>query len=1271
MASSAHATATPERRPAPRVQRACSKCGGQHDNGPQWQRYATQAKGAQVDAPDSHFEREADRVAEQVVAQLSGVPGSKPAITPLGDTRIQRKCGCEEQGGALAQRKPGAIPRTAHQVPLNPDGGAPMSGGLRGAMERAFGEDFSGVRLHHDGEADAMSRNLGARAFTVGSHVYFANGEYAPSSPEGQRLLAHELTHVVQQGGQPHAAQPKCAECAAHEAEEEKAGPVVQRIGLPSLPSLSDVEDALSDVGDAVADTASDIGEGIVEGAEAVGEGVQAAGEAIVEGAEAAGEAIAEGAEAAGEAIVEGAEAIAEGAEAVADTVFGFARDVWDAATALASAIGGMVSISGTSLVITVPAMPVCPVLPFQFSLPRMDAHVPIAVASVTSGVLTVYGVLTAFVGLSPELSGQLGPCQLHGLRIVINPLGPSVSAAGAITATVAVGLGAQLEAGLHGELGMIIAWPDPPIVLRVPVIGAEVGLAGFARGIVASQVTAAGAMSASLSGVSLAMSQRQTLGLAADAGVAGFGELQLLGQNVCRLYWPLADWHDDLAIDSGFDLAFSAGRSGISASFNIIKPTLDRFGFDRLGIEIGRGMFMDDCPLCDWMRRLNLMPSGHGARWDDGGKAGPPHAVGPLSGVFPNDPGFASGSKCRGACGPDCKTCDEELEHSECETIDGGARHRFWVYPNYHVCGIHQGCLEHDSCFDWCGNNFGEVGLAGVIFGPCHRFCDLEAVCTYGAKNAIGWIFGAKPHSDYWKYSDPPRAVSECDGPCPADAAAGGGGPDAGAQGGGAGGAAGGGGAPTGPGRVRICMPEVILFNRRSVGDSVSESLPETEVWSTWIEAPPPVFLVELELLAQAGMEAGIEAGIGPARLTDMCMDVDPLRGDYSGTATLRIPADLTAWLILWGQLSANANWLALINVVSAIGRLEAEANGTLSTEFVGTVGVECVDGQPGFTTNVDFPGCIDLDFNLDAQFDLELVGYNLFHKRWRLAQAAWNHCWGEDIDIDPMRRGQDPDIDLSGESINLEDLIKWLLGGGGGGRPRPPGQLPAGGNGIPTGLTRDDPIEMAWYKRPTAYPATMPLATHQSATNCSTNADCSGATDPHDGTLTPTCTLLHIGRRPRNMCTAMADFRRTVPTDLRDLNTGAVTDRIGVPYFPDAGDIMVLVNPGRTETEMNRIKRRTARHGYRMSDHDQDADHVVDLDWGGPDHFQNLWPLDSDINQGAGREQNRNQRITFSEGPNGPVHTNITIGSFKDQGFHRRNPPHHFFVITTFRDP
>ena len=70
----------------------------------------------------------------------------------------------------------------------------------RAAMEPRFGHDFSQVRIHTGGQADASARALDANAYTVGRDIVFGRDRYSPHSPEGRRLLAHELTHVVQQG---------------------------------------------------------------------------------------------------------------------------------------------------------------------------------------------------------------------------------------------------------------------------------------------------------------------------------------------------------------------------------------------------------------------------------------------------------------------------------------------------------------------------------------------------------------------------------------------------------------------------------------------------------------------------------------------------------------------------------------------------------------------------------------------------------------------------------------------------------------------------------------------------------------------------------------------------------------------------------------------------------------------------------------------------------------------------------------------------------------
>jgi len=106
-------------------------------------------------------------------------------------------------------------------------GGQSLDQGLRHQMESAFGADFSGVRIHTGGEAHSLNRAVNAIAFTTGRDIFFREGAYDPESRDGQELLAHELTHVIQQNAAPaiptqaHRAQVqrKCPACE----EEQKA----------------------------------------------------------------------------------------------------------------------------------------------------------------------------------------------------------------------------------------------------------------------------------------------------------------------------------------------------------------------------------------------------------------------------------------------------------------------------------------------------------------------------------------------------------------------------------------------------------------------------------------------------------------------------------------------------------------------------------------------------------------------------------------------------------------------------------------------------------------------------------------------------------------------------------------------------------------------------------------------------------------------------------------------------------------------------------------
>jgi hypothetical protein len=92
-----------------------------------------------------------------------------------------------------------AAPASVHAT-LSSAGRA-LDGDVRGDMERRFGCDFSGVRVHTDSAAAASACAVNASAYTVGNHIVFGEGRYLPRSPEGRRMLAHELTHTLRQRG--------------------------------------------------------------------------------------------------------------------------------------------------------------------------------------------------------------------------------------------------------------------------------------------------------------------------------------------------------------------------------------------------------------------------------------------------------------------------------------------------------------------------------------------------------------------------------------------------------------------------------------------------------------------------------------------------------------------------------------------------------------------------------------------------------------------------------------------------------------------------------------------------------------------------------------------------------------------------------------------------------------------------------------------------------------------------------------------------------------
>ncbi len=169
-----------------------------------------------IGEPNDSFEREADRVADAVMAGGRARPEWSLSRMSIG-APLQRKCACGGSGecaeckekGMLQRQSsdsaaPSSVPPVVHEVLRAP--GEPLDSDTRRFFESRFGHDFGDVRVH-TGDLPARSASaVNARAYTVGREVVFGRGQYQPATSDGRVLLAHELAHVIQQRSVPNPA---------------------------------------------------------------------------------------------------------------------------------------------------------------------------------------------------------------------------------------------------------------------------------------------------------------------------------------------------------------------------------------------------------------------------------------------------------------------------------------------------------------------------------------------------------------------------------------------------------------------------------------------------------------------------------------------------------------------------------------------------------------------------------------------------------------------------------------------------------------------------------------------------------------------------------------------------------------------------------------------------------------------------------------------------------------------------------------------------------
>ncbi|MDD1617419.1 MAG: hypothetical protein CG439_2543 [Methylococcaceae bacterium NSP1-2] len=225
-----------------------------------------------VNQPNDKFEQEADKMADKIMRMPSSTPmtGKEEKVqrqpaeklqkkeedkiqkaampeekvqkkvddklqkAPVPEQKLQRK---EKAGKADGVPTISANLQTIIQTKVA-SGGQPLSGDVRNDMEARFNADFSKVRIHNDADSAKLNNYLSAKAFTYQNHVFFSSGQYQPGSSAGKQLLAHELTHTIQQG---HAAQRSSPQVST-----TVTAPVQRFLGI-DIPSWQDVIDWLAD----------------------------------------------------------------------------------------------------------------------------------------------------------------------------------------------------------------------------------------------------------------------------------------------------------------------------------------------------------------------------------------------------------------------------------------------------------------------------------------------------------------------------------------------------------------------------------------------------------------------------------------------------------------------------------------------------------------------------------------------------------------------------------------------------------------------------------------------------------------------------------------------------------------------------------------------------------------------------------------------------------------------------------------------------------------
>jgi hypothetical protein len=540
-----------------------------------------------------------DMFGNQGMQRLAGARRVAPPVavsTAVHPGTLQRSCDCDNSAGCECGQQAPSLPWLQRQAgpagSATPSGGAaaaalrgigsgrPLDVGSRSFMEPRFGRDFSDVRIHTDAAAADAARVLNAEAFTVGRDIHFAEGRYRPDTSPGRRLLAHELTHTVQQeGGQGVVARAVSGVSEPHDASEREAERVAGSIAggataqplITSSPALIQrQEDGGSSLWDDITSGAKDLAGSVVQGAKDLAGDVKSAAGTVVQGAEdltkAATGAISSGAAAVGSAV-----SSAEGA---------VGSYLLEQANALAARFGGSVAVTPAGLVITIKDIEIDTVEDETFVLPVGIPTQTLFEAGFSVGPFVINAWVGSVFG-DPSVTVATGPIALQNIVLVLNP------GAGAFAGTAELYIGSAVVGSVEKadearlEAAGVIPF-EPPI----PVVGsAEIGKRTIWRLVGKEGVRNKIAVGYSGGDFGLNVNSTVQLGVLLAEDHEAFVRIEIEGDEICSLIWPFKSTSISRGIELGRGVSVTNGPGGWSVKRG--APTSTRIPVDAIKTDL------------------------------------------------------------------------------------------------------------------------------------------------------------------------------------------------------------------------------------------------------------------------------------------------------------------------------------------------------------------------------------------------------------------------------------------------------------------------------------------------------------------------------------------------------------------------------------------------------------------------------------------------------------------------------------------------------------